>query len=40
MPFKGNKDKGPTIKDFVIYWVVIVSICVLLAWYKGHLIIQ
>ncbi len=39
MPFTGNKDKGPTFGEFVIYWAVILGICILLGWYKGVLII-
>jgi hypothetical protein len=38
MPTDHNRDKGPTVAEFVVFWIVIVSICILLAWYKGHLI--
>ena len=37
---KGNKDKGPTLKEFILFWVIIIGISVLLGWYKGHLIFQ
>jgi hypothetical protein len=40
MPFKGNKDKGPTITEFIVFWVIIIGMSVMLAWHKGHLAFQ
>ena len=40
MPSDPIKDKGPTVKEFVLFWVVIVGVSVAIAWHKGHFIWQ
>jgi len=40
MPSDPDKDKGPTFKEFVLFWVIISSISLILAWHKGHFIWQ
>ena len=40
MPSDPNRDKGPTFKEFVLYWVFMLASMSLLAWHKGHFIWQ
>jgi hypothetical protein len=40
MPSDPDKDKGPTFKEFILFWVIIAGISLLLAWHKGHFIWQ
>ena len=39
MPSKKD-DTGPTLWDFIRFWVIITSTSLLLAWWKGHLVFQ
>ncbi len=39
MPTEPSKDKGPTVGEFVLFWVIVAGIAIFLGWYKGHLVI-
>ena len=38
MPTDPDRDKGPTVTEFIVFWIAITGVCVLLAWHKGHII--
>jgi len=40
MPYDPKKEKGPTLKEFILFWLIVTGLSLFLAWHKGHFIWQ